>query len=237
MASNGRDPWELVEFPKALHSLRPLFGPLLREGRRICLACGTTAGPDQQHCGECFAELPSAKLYFDSQTSYGLIFLACVILGVLYVVYWGLRSFTAEPSNPPPSSPPAVQRAAEPGGSTDSSTRESVPEPPAGPGMVAEKLPELGDPVYFDELPEATTKIPPTYPEPARAAGVEGTVMVYALVGRDGKVKEVRIRRSVPMLDQAALRAVRAWVFKPARAGRESVAVWVTIPVRFRLLP
>jgi len=64
---------------------------------------------------------------------------------------------------------------------------------------------------------------------------VDGTVMVQALVGKDGKVKDVRVVKSIPMLDQAAESAVRQWVFKPALSNNKPVAVWVGVPVKFSL--
>ena len=96
-------------------------------------------------------------------------------------------------------------------------------------------LPRFGDYVYVEELPEAVTRIAPIYPDLAREAGVDGTVMVQALVGKDGKVKDVRVVKSIPMLDDAAKSAVRQWVFKPALSNNKPVAVWVGVPVKFSL--
>ena len=98
-----------------------------------------------------------------------------------------------------------------------------------------DELPKFGDYVYVEELPEAVTRIPPSYPDLAREAGVDGTVMVQALVGKDGKVKDVRVVKSIPMLDDAAKAAVRQWVFKPALSNNKPVAVWVGVPVKFSL--
>ena len=98
-----------------------------------------------------------------------------------------------------------------------------------------EDLPEFGDYVYVEELPEAITKVKPLYPDLAREAGVDGTVMVQALVGKDGRVKDTRVVKSVPMLDAAAVTAVRQWVFKPALSNNKPVAVWVAVPVKFTL--
>ena len=98
-----------------------------------------------------------------------------------------------------------------------------------------EELPKFGDYVYVEELPEAVTRVQPTYPDLAREAGVDGTVQLQALVGKDGKVKDVRIMKSIPMLDAAAEAAVRQWVFKPALSNNKPVAVWVGVPVKFSL--
>ncbi|MBI1799125.1 MAG: energy transducer TonB [Candidatus Eisenbacteria bacterium] len=96
-------------------------------------------------------------------------------------------------------------------------------------------LPKFGEYVYVEELPELITKVNPVYPEMAREANVDGTVQVQALVGKDGRVKDVKVIKSIPMLNEAAISAVRQWVFKPALANNKPVAVWVGVPVRFTL--
>ena len=99
----------------------------------------------------------------------------------------------------------------------------------------SDELPGFGEYVYVEELPEAITKVSPVYPDIAREAGVDGVVMVQALVGKDGRVKDVRVVKRIPMLDDAAITAVRQWVFKPALSNNKPVAVWVAVPVRFSL--
>ena len=64
---------------------------------------------------------------------------------------------------------------------------------------------------------------------------MEGTVIVQALVGKDGKVKDTKVVKSVPVLDDAAVAAVKRWVFKPALSNNKPVAVWVAVPVKFTL--
>jgi len=59
--------------------------------------------------------------------------------------------------------------------------------------------------------------------------------MVQALVGKDGKVKDTRVVKSIPMLDSSAEAAVKQWVFKPALSNNKPVAVWVAVPVKFSL--
>ena len=98
-----------------------------------------------------------------------------------------------------------------------------------------EELPKFGEYVYVEELPEAVTKVQPIYPDLAREASVDGTVVVQALVGKDGKVKDTKVVKSVAMLDAAAVTAVRQWVFKPALSNNKPVAVWVAVPVKFTL--
>ena len=98
-----------------------------------------------------------------------------------------------------------------------------------------DELPAFGEYVYVEELPEAVSKVNPAYPDIAREAGVDGVVLVQALVGKDGKVKDTRVVKSIPMLDNAASDAVKQWVFKPALSNNKPVAVWVAVPVRFSL--
>ena len=95
--------------------------------------------------------------------------------------------------------------------------------------------PKSTDSVYVEVLPEPVTKVPPIYPDLAREAGVEGTVMVQALVLKDGTVGDTKIGKSIPMLDAAAAAAVRQWRFKPAMTKGLPVTVWFPVPVRFSL--
>jgi len=113
---------------------------------------------------------------------------------------------------------------------TNDGSQQIVVAPPTD-----EELPKFGEYVYVEELPEAIHKEAPQYPDLAREASVDGTVMVQALVGKDGKVKDTRVVKSIPMLDAAATAAVRQWVFKPALSNNKPVAVWVAVPVKFTL--
>ena len=100
-----------------------------------------------------------------------------------------------------------------------------------------ESLPGPNDVAFVDEYPVPITMVKPEYPELAREAGVEGTVTVRALVGKDGRVREAfaEASRSVALLDGAAIDAVKHWVFKPALTHNQPVPVWVSIPMRFTL--
>jgi protein TonB len=99
----------------------------------------------------------------------------------------------------------------------------------------SDALPAFGEYVYVEELPEAISKAQPEYPDIARQSSMEGTVIVQALVGKDGKVKDTKVVKSVPVLDDAAVAAVKRWVFKPALSNNKPVAVWVAVPVKFSL--
>lgn len=89
--------------------------------------------------------------------------------------------------------------------------------------------------VAVEEMPVLIQPPVPVYPDMARQAEVEGTVIVRALVGKDGKVANAIITEGVPMLNDAAIAAVKKAVFKPALQQHKPVAVWVQIPMRFSL--
>ena len=80
-------------------------------------------------------------------------------------------------------------------------------------------------------------QVKPRYPESARRQGFEGTTLLKIYVSDTGKVEDVLVERSAGHqdLDLAAMEAVKQWRFEPARRGKQSVAVWVMLPVRFAL--
>jgi TonB family protein len=77
----------------------------------------------------------------------------------------------------------------------------------------------------------------PRYPESARRQGIEGVSLLRFEVQANGAVGEILVERSAGYqdLDRAAIEAVKKWRFEPARRGNQSIAVWVTLPVRFAL--
>jgi protein TonB len=80
-------------------------------------------------------------------------------------------------------------------------------------------------------------QVRPRYPESARRAGVQGTTLLKLRVLENGRVGDVMIEQSAGHrdLDNAAAEAVKKWLFEPARMGKEAVAVWVLLPVKFEL--
>ena len=75
--------------------------------------------------------------------------------------------------------------------------------------------------------------VKPIYPAIARTAGVTGSVTIEATIGEDGKVSEAKVVRSVPLLDQAALDAMRQWEYMPTLLNGVPVPVLTTITVNF----
>lgn len=90
--------------------------------------------------------------------------------------------------------------------------------------------------VASSEKPRFKTRVKADYPEMARRAQIEGTVVVKVLVGPDGRVKNAQILQSVnPLLDKAALNAAWKWTFHPGKQRNIPVKAWMAIPFNFRL--
>lgn len=85
--------------------------------------------------------------------------------------------------------------------------------------------------------PSPLARVQPEYPSAARTAGVEGQVVLRAMVDTDGLIQPpVQVVRSIPALDAAAIDALRRWKFRPARdADGQAVRVVVDVPIRFQL--
>ncbi len=76
----------------------------------------------------------------------------------------------------------------------------------------------------------------PEYSEEARKAKYQGVVVLWVVVGSDGRPREMRVQRSLGMgLDEKAMEAVKQWKFEPAKKDGQPVAVQVNIEVNFRL--
>jgi len=100
--------------------------------------------------------------------------------------------------------------------------------------------------MQLDELPHLIRRVEPEYPRSAFSRGIEDTIYVKALVCRSGRVLDARALISLrdistqpiehdPKLVEAALSAVRQYVFSPGMIGGAAVAVWVNTAVAFRL--
>src|SRR5689334_5013546 len=84
--------------------------------------------------------------------------------------------------------------------------------------------------------PRALFAPDPEYSEEARKAKCQGTVVLWVVVGPDGRPHEIRIQRQLGMgLDEKAIEAVRQWKFEPAKKDGNPVAVQINVEVNFRL--
>jgi protein TonB len=84
-------------------------------------------------------------------------------------------------------------------------------------------------------VPTKVKHVAPVYPAIAQSAQVQGVVILELLIAPDGLVADARVMRSIPLLDQAALDAVRQWEFQPVRLNGSSVPVLMTATVSFTL--
>jgi periplasmic protein TonB len=84
--------------------------------------------------------------------------------------------------------------------------------------------------------PRALFAPDPEYSEEARKAKYQGTVLLWVVVGPDGRPQSIRVQRSLGMgLDEKAVEAVRQWRFEPARKDGNAVPVQINVEVNFRL--
>ena len=106
-----------------------------------------------------------------------------------------------------------------------------IPEPPPPPPPPAAPV-RVGGNI---KPPQKTRDVRPVYPPIAQSARVQGIVIIEATIGPDGAVKDAKVLRSIPLLDQAALDAVRQWVFTPTLLNGVPVPVIMTVTVQLTL--
>ena len=125
----------------------------------------------------------------------------------------GQGSASAPPPPPPPPPPSTDDWAASVTGNG---------KPPLRPG---ENLP----------APTKIVDVQPAYPEIAQSARVQGVVIIDAVIDESGNVSAARVARSIPLLDQSALDAVKQWKFTPTLLNGAPVPVVVTMTINFTL--
>jgi protein TonB len=104
-------------------------------------------------------------------------------------------------------------------------TAPPPPPPPQAPIRVGGAI----------KQPTKVRHVNPVYPPIAQSARVSGMVIIEAIIGADGRVKDAKVLRSIPLLDQAALDAVRQWEFTPTLLNGVPVPVIMTVTVQFTL--
>ena len=112
---------------------------------------------------------------------------------------------------------------------TETTGPVAVPPPPPPPP----KLVRVGHQGIRE--PKKIVHVAPEYPAIAQQARVEGTVILEAVLDATGRVDRVRVIRSEPLLDNAAIRAVQQWRYSPTELNGVPVPVLMTITVRFSL--
>lgn len=114
-------------------------------------------------------------------------------------------------------------------------TVEGLGGPVAPPPPPQPRAPE---PIRAGGLIRPPTKVvhvAPDYPQIARASRVQGVVIIEATIDSRGNVASAAVLRSIPLLDQAALDAVRQWKFTPTLLNGSAVPVIMTVTVNFTL--
>jgi TonB family protein len=110
----------------------------------------------------------------------------------------------------------------------------------SGPGVGPGSGGGIGDGVYHvggGVLPPKVIYDPePDYSEAARKAKHQGSVVLWVIVGADGRPRDIKVQRSLGMgLDEKAVEAVRRWKFDPAKKDGQAVAVQIFVEVSFRI--
>jgi TonB family protein len=155
---------------------------------------------------------------------------------------------------PPPPPPPPPPPAGEPGVSRRNAPPPPPPPPPrtsSRPGPMPEAPPpppppppdwarqDASDPPLrvggTIKPPTKLKNVNPVYPQEAQDAKVQGVVIIEARIERDGTVGRARVLRSIPMLDDAAVDAVRQWEFTPTLLNGAPMPVMMTVTVNFTL--
>ena len=149
-----------------------------------------------------------------------------------------------EPLPPRPSPPPPPKPRQAP-------ARTTPPAPKEMPQMAerAHTAPTVEGPARKEEPPApvrvgGTTKEPrkiknvkPRYPPAAIQSRIQGMVILECTIGPQGDVTRVTILRGIPLLDQAAIDAVRQWVYAPTLVDGAAVPVIMTVTINFKLQP
>ena len=115
---------------------------------------------------------------------------------------------------------------------------EAPPPPPPPPLLPPPPPPAREGPVRISgeiRAPALLTRVNPDYPPLAVHAQVEGVVILEAVVDREGRVEDVQVIRSLPLLDKAAIDAVRQWRYAPLLLNGVPERFILTVTVQFKL--
>ena len=111
-----------------------------------------------------------------------------------------------------------------------------VPPPPGENTVIEEPEEEILEYFMVEEKPEIIKQVAPEYPKVALKAGIEGTVHLKVLVGKDGKVEQATAVKGKEIFHKPALQAIHQYLFKPARQNDRPVKVYLVMPIRFRIV-
>ena len=118
------------------------------------------------------------------------------------------------------------------GGIIGSAASAAPPPPPPPPKAATPTRIRVGGNVQAANLINGPK---PNYPPLAKQARISGTVELSAIIGKDGRVQDLKVIKGHPLLVQSALDAVKNWVYRPTLLNGEPVEVSTTIDVNFTL--
>jgi periplasmic protein TonB len=119
----------------------------------------------------------------------------------------------------PTDEPPAAAKQAVADAKGEGSVKPA-PEPAAGSGA---------------KQPTRLKYVAPVYPKAALDAGAEGVIILEATIGEDGHIRDVKVLRSIPLLDQAAIDAVKQWEYTPTILNGKPTPVVIAITLTFAI--
>ena len=149
------------------------------------------------------------------------------------------RGIQPEKPQPPPVHGPTVEFGLEvepgvgvPDGFGIDEATGIAPPPPPPPAPRASTPVRPGGNI---KIPKRIAYAAPVYPSIAQAARLEGNVTLEAVIGVDGAITNLHVVRSVPLLDHAAMDAVRQWRYTPTLLNGVPIPILMTVTVSFRL--
>ncbi|MCB0279257.1 MAG: energy transducer TonB [Calditrichaeota bacterium] len=145
---------------------------------------------------------------------------------------------TVQNTTPPPPARPSIPIEAEDDEEVDDVTIEDTEVD------INEIMEDIQEPEEEDEVipfyavskkPEIIKKVQPIYPDIARRAGVEANVVIQLIVSKTGLPTEISVLRGHPMLNEAAIEAVKQYRFSPGMQRDKPIPVKWAIPISFKL--
>jgi protein TonB len=137
-------------------------------------------------------------------------------------------------SKEPPPADPQGELPGVIGGASDADLVRVLTPPPPPPAQPApQSAIRVG--TYGVRPPQKLNDVNPVYPTIAMQAHIQGIVIIEATISESGSVINARVLRSVPLLDQAAIEAVKQWRYTPSMLNGAPVPVIMTVTVNFTL--
>jgi protein TonB len=110
-----------------------------------------------------------------------------------------------------------------------------VPPPAAAPPSQLPPARQIFRPGGDIRVPKKIVNVPPIYPAIALNSGVQGVVILEATISETGTIENIRVLRSHPLLERAAVEAVKQWRYTPTRLNGQPVPIIMTVTVNFMI--